>query len=276
MQPCRTWIARAAAGILALAVASTGQSHEFWMLPQSFALAVGSPVTLSLSVGENFVGDRVGITRSLVSRLDLYARGSRTQLTSAVPSNEVVGELNLPQAKPGTHLFALDTHPTVVVLPAQKFNDYLREEGLDAVIRARELSGSSGRPGRERYRRNIKTLVLAGTASDATYAMKTGQRLEIVPQTDPFTLRPGAHLELLVLFDGRPLADSLVKLWQRPGQPAAATQRTNKRGMVRFTVPEGGTWMASVVHMLAVRGSTELDWDSYWGNLTFSAGPPNR
>jgi hypothetical protein len=30
--------------------------------------------------------------------------------------------------------------------------------------------------------------------------------------------------------------------------------------------------MASVVHMVPVRGDPALDWDSYWGNLTFAAG----
>lgn len=41
------------------------------------------------------------------------------------------------------------------------------------------------------------------------------------------------------------------------------------QGMVRFTLPYDGAWMISAVHMIPATDSAEVDWDSFWGNLTF-------
>ena len=41
------------------------------------------------------------------------------------------------------------------------------------------------------------------------------------------------------------------------------------------SIPVDGGWMLSVVHMIPVADSTEVDWDSYWGNLSFAL-PGNK
>ena len=139
-------------------------------------------------------------------------------------------------ARPGTHLVAITTEPSEIVLPAEKFNDYLRAEGLAAVLRERARSGRSETPGRERYRRNIKTLVQVGARGDATFAARTGQRLEIMPRSDPARAHSGKPLAFTLLFDARPLPQALVKFWHRSGdrvQVLSAT--TDRNGQVAFT-----------------------------------------
>jgi uncharacterized GH25 family protein len=44
------------------------------------------------------------------------------------------------------------------------------------------------------------------------YRRETGQVLEIIPQTDPFAVRPGGTLPVQVLFRGKPLADVGVEI----------------------------------------------------------------
>jgi len=257
--------------MLLLAMRSAG-AHEFWLQPDRYQVEPGASVSLQLFVGENFSGDLIGIGAPALVRAEHYAARRKTDLSPVLPP-AVAAALPLRLSTAGTHLVALDTHPTTITLASDKFNEYLQMEGLQAVIDARAATGASDSPGRERYRRNIKTLVNVGGTSDGTFSRRSGQRLEIVPLTDPFRLAPGSVMSLQVFFDNAPLRGALVKLWHRGGAKLQIIERrTDSRGRMDAPLPAAGEWMASVVHMTPVRGEPGLDWDSYWGNLTLAVG----
>lgn len=261
---------RCALLLFAAFAAGSGRAHEFWMLPDAFALPAGDSTRLTLAVGQDFRGEPVPFSAPLVANLRHLSRGADIDLRLLAPAAGALA-LRLRFARAGTHLVALDTHPSAIELPADKFNDYLRLEGLTAVLQARERAGTSNRPGRERYRRNVKTLLQAGGESDDTWSRRTGQRLEIVPLADPSGLAPRQPLPLQVWFDDRALAGALVKLWNGSGAELLALSAvTDAQGRVSFALPRSGTWMASVVQMVPAPGATDHDWDSYWGNLTFA------
>ncbi len=166
---------------------------------------------------------------------------------------------------------ALDTRAKSITLPADQFTSYLREEGLESVIATRERTGQSTAPGRERYARCVKTLVRVGPRSDGTFAVSTGQHLELTPLADPFAVRPGGRLSLRVTFAGQPLAQALVQAWHRKGDQLLRTAaRTAADGTVAFDLPQAGEWMFSLVHMVPVTDEPAHDWQSFWGNLTFT------
>ena len=100
-----------------------------------------------------------------------------------------------------------------------------------------------------------------------------GQRLELVPLSNPAGVPAGGELDVRLLFDGSALPGALVKLWKREGsQTLVLPARTDAQGVVRVKLPATGTWMASVVHMVPAGDAPRHDWDSYWANLTFEAG----
>lgn len=261
---------RVAIAALAMFAATAAAGHEFWMLPDKFEAPAGATVSLTLSVGENFVGDRVAFSQPLLAAFHRYTSTGKADLRPRVAANGPVGELTVSLPRAGTHLLAIDTHPSEIILAAEKFNAYLHDEGLDFIIEARQAAGTADSPGRERYRRNIKTLVQAG-AGDATFSRRTGQRLEIVPLTDPQQHAGGRPMAFQVLFEGRPLPGALVKFWRRQDRPALPIKQiANAQGKVTVTPPQPGVWMASVVHMIPATGTRDHDWDSFWGNLTFA------
>lgn len=262
---------RTAVALLALSWALSVRAHEFWVLPDRFQLAGPGPATLSLAVGQEFTGDRVGFSRALLAQFEHLSAEGRADLRARVPADGAAASWRVDLTRPGTHVLAITTEPSEIVLPAEKFNDYLRAEGLQAVLRERERTGRSETEGRERYRRNIKTLVQVGARGDPTYAVRTGQRLEILPLSDPARARSGEPLSFRLLFDTRSLPGALVKFWHRRGeQVQLLSATTDREGRVAFTPPEAGTWMASVVHMIPATDPPAHDWDSYWGNLTFA------
>jgi hypothetical protein len=261
---------RIAAAFLAFLVCVPLSAHEFWMMAKPFSPAVGAVTVLTLNVGEYFSGDLIPFAGSQAAALQLYSKAAPRDLREQLPPETALPELPLSFTVPGTYLVAFDSNPTQIILSADKFHAYLHDEGLDAVIRQREEAGTADTPGRERYRRHVKTLLRVGGKSDGTYAALTGQRLEIVPSVDPLAKSAGDTLRFTLFFDSKPLPNALVKAWhKRDGQTVIIRARTGADGKVRFTLPFAGTWMISVVHMIAVTDSPDFDWDSFWGNLTF-------
>jgi len=258
------------------------QAHEFWLASVQAPLLAGGQASLRLLVGEYFVGDLVGFSAAQTATLSRYTIAGRQDLTGMLSSTPAA-VLQLPLPSVGTHLVVFDSQPNVLTLSADSFHAYLHDEGLNFIKSKREATGAASQPGRERYRRYVKTLLqvagstatsqqshASGKAMDMTYATVVGQRLELVPVNDPLLLSPGKSLGVKVLFEGKPLAGALLKAWhKRGGQTVMVRATTGADGIVEFDLPYAGPWMISVVHMVQVTGAPDIDWDSFWGSLTF-------
>lgn len=246
-------------------------AHEFWMQPKSFSPKAGTTENLRLYVGEYYTGQVTGIARSSASALSLYSSTGKKDLFPELPQREVWGEFPIQFGHAGTYIVAFDSTPSLITMPAEKFHAYLHDEGLDFIVKQREASGTTTQPGREHFRRNVKTLLTVDGKSDSNFAAVTGQRLEIVPVTDPATCRKNQTLKFKLMFDSRALENGLVKAWQKQGlQLTMIRVRSDNQGRFSLTLPYSGAWMLSVVHMIPAEDNNEADWDSYWGNITFS------
>lgn len=255
---------------LFFALARPATAHEFWILADPFTLAPGGTTQLTMHVGEQFVGDLVPFSTRYVASLRHYAGGRMTDLEAHVPPRTQLPALRLAIDTPGSHMVAFDSNPSEVTLSGDKFDAYLREEGLEQIIAQRDRAKQADTPGRERFRRHVKTLVRVGDASDGTYSVRTGQQLEILPVADPLAARAGDALPFQLLFDGKPLAGALVKAWHKRGRQTLIVRvRSDAEGKAMFELPYAGSWMISVVHMIPATDDKEIDWDSHWGNLTF-------
>lgn len=252
--------------------ALSAHAHEFWLEARPPLLAAPGVSELTLRVGENFDGELTPFVDERTAVLRHYTAGAVTDLAARLPRRTAVPVLAVPIAA-GTSLIAFDSQPITFSLSADKFHAYLHDEGLDHVIEQRKAAGKDAAPGRERYRRHVKALLRAGEASDGTYALRTGQRMEITPLSDPFAAAAGATLRLKLSFDGKPLSGVLVKAWHRhrdQAQLLIIRTRADAAGEVAFGLPYAGEWMVSAVHMLPAKGAANADWDSFWGNLTFT------
>ena len=293
--------------MLLLSGGAPGMAHEFWLAAQPGALPARGSAKLSISVGEQWRGDQLPFNTDYIAQLRNHACGKTQDLTPLLPSSNGGGDFAAKLDCAGTQLFALDSHPNFVTLPADKFTAYLHDEGLDDIIKQREAAGNAATPGRERYRRHVKALLQASAsgsasrisesdkpdkagkadkaekgASRATNAsIQIGQKIEIIPLGDPSRLVAGSSMRFKLLFDGQVLPNRLVKAWYRPTGNAAGNQtliirgQTDSAGIITFNFPYAGPWMISTVHMVPAPsadavGAMPVDWDSYWGNLTFS------
>ena len=264
--------------VAALALGAPARAHEFWLEGITQPLKVGGTAELSLQVGEFFEGVLVGFSAAQTARLTHIGPSGTTRDLMGLLPPQPAANFKLPLSTPGSHLIAFDSQPSEIELPAGQFHAYLHDEGLDFIKARREAAGTAEKPGRERYRRNVKTLLAVSSAAgqtgpaagDKVFATRVGQRLELIPLNDPLRLSAGGALGLQLLFEGKPLQGALVKAWHKQSsQTLIIRALTTAKGEVKLNLPYAGAWMVSVVHMVPAVGVKDIDWDSLWANLSF-------
>ena len=252
---------------------SAGASaHEFWLEPARFWTAPGAPAPATLRVGIGGDRERWGVGPAGVTRLTVHdgqgVRDVRGQLRP--PGGAADAVLSFPKA--GLQVVAMESRPAFSVLPAQRFEAYLADEGLQAALAWRAAKGLSDRPGRETYSRRTKALVQVGAATSADDAAATavlGLTLEIVPEANPYRLAPGARLPVRVVYRGRPLARARVKLFSLDlAQRTLAEAVTDRDGRASFTVPPRGDWLLTTVWTRPVT-APQADFETIFSSLTF-------
>ena len=267
--------------VFALCMAHPLRAHEFWLTPVTVPLVAGDNARLTLQVGEYFEGELIGFSAPQTLDLRRYSASGNVDLRALLPQNISAAALLVPLPAPGIHMVIFNSHPSTISLSADTFHAYLHDEGLDFIKAQREAAGIAGTPGRERYRRFVKTLIRVAPKSsavssqaiksDITHSTLTGQRLEILPINNPMAMLPGDVLGVRVVFDGKPLKGALLKAWHRRGSQTLIIRATTAAdGSAAFDLPYAGPWMISVVHMVPVLDVKDIDWDSLWSNLSFN------
>ena len=255
-------------------IPSAGEAHQYWLTPSRYRVEAGETVELGAAVGTGFRGRAVAWNPD--RRVRLSARSKAALDLSREPASDERVWIRLRPIDAGGTMVAFESKFRPIELPAAEFGHYLRDEGLDEVLRARR--NTPDLPGRERYRRCAKLWLTGDDASRATEPV--GLPLEIVPLSAPGT---GENLSVRVLADGSPTRGLLVKAWNRPLQasgipldPEARDSvgvvwwgRTDERGTVTIPLRRAGEWLVSAVRMEPSSDPDEADWQSTWASLTF-------
>ena len=115
-------------------------AHDFWVQPGSYRIAPDATVPITLQVGHGPFRQRSPLQLGRITRFEAVTPGGaavdlRSNLHLGRPTDD--GELQF--REPGTYLVVLETDNRAQShLPAIRFNDYLRAEGLTAVLEQRE------------------------------------------------------------------------------------------------------------------------------------------
>jgi uncharacterized GH25 family protein len=277
------WMLRCCVAAVLYGATAAAAAHDFWLQPSSFALAPGAEAGLALMVGDGGERRQSPIPARRIARFEavapdgtpapLHGRAFRARCT-------------------GIHALVLQTDDAAQShLPAGRFNAYLREEGLQAVIAHRERHRLQGDAGAERYSRVAKALLAvrgaanggcapsrgAGMAPEANAERAFGLPLELVlepiqPKVGGVAERQG--LGARVLYRGRPLPGSLVKLTDLARDEApAATATADARGAVQFTLPYCGNWRLNVVWSEPAQRGDGIDYETIFSSLVFAGCP---
>jgi len=241
-------------------------AHDMWIEPATFRPEVGQIVSVRLRVGQDLLGDPLALDPSLVNQFLLQDAEGRKPIIRR-DGGDPAGLLRV--ATPGSLVIGYQSHPSAIEIGADKFNQYLKEEGLDAVAAIRASRKESGAAAHELFSRCAKSLIFTGSPSDAQGDRPLGFQLELIAERNPYDGRADQGIPFRLLYENRPLAGALVVAMNRLNPAEKISARTDAEGRVRFALPAAGMWLVKAVHMVPAAAGSHAEWASFWASLTF-------
>ncbi|MEZ6234718.1 MAG: DUF4198 domain-containing protein [Phycisphaerales bacterium] len=260
---------------------SVAGAHEFWVQPDRFRVGVGGLVRVELHHGERFAGEVVPRDDTMIERFELVAG----DVATPVRGLHAMDQGFLRPASAGGATIVYETREFVNVLPADRFEAYLAEEGLEEISRRRADLGETGAIGREAYVRCAKALVtVEERGDDAGGAAASDGRAEAtvaVPHDAPIglpceivllsceTANGGVAIRAEVLFEGEALGGVRVVAVAASAHEELIELETDEHGQVEFVAERGGPWLLTTLHMTRTDDRDDVDWKSYWASVAF-------
>jgi uncharacterized GH25 family protein len=246
-------------------------AHDLYMMPEKFVVKGGSQLKIVFQNSDDFPEasapsptkpERLRDTRLLsqagtANLENIVANQRNTTATVAIP-----GE--------GLGIITARTLPTFLELPPDRFKSYLEHENLTSTLKWREEHKEANAPGRERYSKYVKSIIKAGK-SDGRYKNPTGLTIEIIPEADPYSVKPGGTLPVQVLLRGKAAVDVAVEsAWLENGKAKMEVfGRTDANGRIRIPVKAAGPHRLHAIVMERCAEPKVADWESFWASLTF-------
>jgi uncharacterized GH25 family protein len=267
--------ARPFALLTGLCSVCSAAAHDFWVQPNEYWLRPQAVTPLTLQVGHGPFRQRSPIPPSRITRFEAIApNGTAIDLRDNLHlgGNTEDGDFRFPS--PGAYVLVLETDDHAQShLPAIRFNDYLKVEGLTPALEQRERTHRMDADGSENYSRRAKSIVQVGPSGAESQTQVTkplGLPLEIVPEQSPYTEPRPATLPVRVIYEGQPLAGALVKLTNLEHDAAPLEMHlTDHTGRASFIMPNGGTWLLNVIWTQPLPGSRDTDFETIFSSLSF-------
>lgn len=244
-------------------------AHDMWLEPTTFTPGAGRIIAVRLRVGQDMLGDPIPRAASLIDRF-VVVDASGTRPVVGRDGADPAGLLQVPT--PDLAIIGYSSHPSPIVLEAEKFNAYLTEEGLEPIAALRAQRNQTNAPAREAFARCAKSLILSGTATPQQKDRVLGFTLELMSERNPYLMHPGDELPVRLLYKGQPLAGALVVAMNRLNPMEKIKVRTDATGHARLRLNQPGMWLIKAVHMVSAPPGLDADWASYWASLTFMVG----
>jgi uncharacterized GH25 family protein len=247
-------------------------AHDMWIEPTTFFPQPGQIVSLRLRVGQDLLGDPLLLDPSLVNQF-VVKDGDGLRPVVRRDGRDPAGLVRL--AAPGVHTIGYRSNPSAIEVAADMFNQYLKEEGLDAISALRASRNATRLPARELFSRCAKSLVFSGTAADTQGDRPLGFTLELIAERNPYAMRADQDLPVRLMYENHPLAGALVVAINRANPAEKLSARSDAAGRVHFKLRREGLWLLKAVHMVPAPAGAQADWVSFWASLTFEMRPPS-
>lgn len=251
------------------------RAHEFWIAPEQYQIAPGTPLRANLRVGEGFKGSPQSYFPQQFARFDV------TMGEQMAPVEGRIGDIPAMNMTPAREGLAVVVHETrghsLRYRDRALFERFVAHKDLGDVLARHVARGLPPLDFRESYTRYAKSLV--GVGHGAGMDREIGLKTEIVALTNPYVQDVSDGFFARVLHNGTPRAGALVELFERsPDGAVEVTQhRTNAKGDVLVPVRAGSEYLIDAVVMEDTGNDDPAAgpvWHSAWASLTFKVPKP--
>ncbi len=261
------------AAFLSLALFVSAFSHDLFLKLDSYFVKPGEKIAIKILNG-SFQESEGAVSYARLNDVSVIAPdGKRSHpKESDLTKDETTAFLNLEPQTEGTYVVGLSTKTREIDLKAEDFNDYLDHDGIPDTLAERKRTKTLDKDVKERYSKHVKTVFQVGDKRTDNYKQALGYPVEIVPQTNPYSLKSGETFEFLCLMDGKPLVNQFIMTGYETADGKLVkgkNLRTDKKGMAKIKIGAAGAWYVRFIQM-AKTTEANLDYESKWATLTFA------
>jgi uncharacterized GH25 family protein len=187
-------------------------SHNLFIKPESFYLNPNTETLIYLYNGTFGKSESV-LARNEMADVSLIDPGEKIvhpdkRLWYEVDKQTVI---QIKTGTEGTGIFGVSTLPKIYTFTTtQSFADKMNHEGFLHLLEAHKKSGEESMPIRYKYSKYVKALFQAGDKPSDDFNQVLGYPTELIPITNPYSLKVGDELSVKLLFDGDPVAGETV------------------------------------------------------------------
>lgn len=230
--------------LLLLCCAKLSSAQSYFIDPGSYFATRGETLQLKVYSGKGFdsVNSKL-IPPSQLNSASLYLNSKPVDILS---SGKDAKALKL-TAENGLFLVTANRELLIDNIEREEVMRQLSDEGFsDLVTKADDKEELN-----LKNIFNLKTLMVASKPGGGVYSEVTGQELEIVPQQNPYKMKYGEDVTLLVLFKGKPLAKSRVEIYVRTinGSVIPSESITDRDGKIYLKLNRAGDWLLRTVNI---------------------------
>jgi len=251
------------------------EAHEMFLKPENSRQEPGSAQVVQLINGTLDKSEN-GVTRDRMADVSIVAGGN---VTKPDPSDwrddENSSYLDYSSGEAGTQVIGVSTKARILAMSPDEFIAYLKHDGVPDTLAIFEANNTLAEV-RERYSKHVRTIVQVGEERSDTYATKLGYPVEIILDQNPYELRFGDDIGFQVLYDGKPVANQLVRASYEGfhghddsgGHINSYDMRTDENGRASFLLNNKALWYISLIHMQKI-DDPDADYESNWATITF-------
>jgi Domain of unknown function (DUF4198) len=278
----RTTVAAAAAGTALLASAVTLSAHDFWLVPNAFHVAAGGSLDVRGQTGTRFPESEAALAPDRVAEARVVGANSDERVGQLAVDGKSLRLQHRPAAA-GQYVVALAIAARESHTTRERLHRYIALEGAPELAERYAKAGAfAGTDSvHQETAKFAKTIVEVGEAGPRAFTRAIGQALELIPQSDPSTLRAGDTLRVRLLFHGQPVGGATLRAGvaappatpEPAGITSAATAApshdaagvTDAAGIAAIAVPVGGVWNVRVLHA----AQSNARWEVLFSTLVF-------
>lgn len=186
-------------------------SHDLYIKLDTYFLQPNEEATLSLYNG-TFENSENTITRDRMLDASFVVHGKKTAINPDqwYDKDSTVTQLTFKTGKAGTYVAGVSTKARNIELTAEKFNKYLKSDGVLDMLKQRTNDNFLDKDAVESYQKHVKAIYQVGDVKTNDWSTILGYPIEFVPQENPYGKHTGEKLEVQLLLDGKPLSNQLV------------------------------------------------------------------